>query len=56
MATKRPTLAQLREWLNDIILKDPIAQREDPVEDVFVFECHHLVGQRATIQWRMGGK
>lgn len=31
-----PTLAQLREWLNEIILKDPIAQREDPVEDVCV--------------------
>jgi hypothetical protein len=33
---KSPSLAQLREWLNDIILKDPIAQREDPVEDVCV--------------------
>jgi hypothetical protein len=31
-----PTLAQLREWLNEILLKDPIAQREDPVEDVCV--------------------
>ncbi len=31
-----PSLKQLREWLNGIILKDPIAQREDPVEDVCV--------------------
>ncbi len=31
-----PTLAQLREWINDILLKDAIGQREDPVEDVSV--------------------
>jgi len=34
--SKDPTLAQLREWLNDILLKDSIGQLEDPVEDVFV--------------------
>jgi hypothetical protein len=33
---KDPTLAQLREWLNGILLKDAIGQREDPVEDVSV--------------------
>lgn len=33
---QEPPLAQLRRWLNDIILKDPVAQFEDPVEDVFV--------------------
>ena len=33
---EEPTLAQLRRWLNEIILKDPITQHEDPVEDVFV--------------------
>lgn len=33
---EEPTLAQLRRWLNEIILKDPIAQHEDPVEDVFI--------------------
>jgi hypothetical protein len=31
-----PTLAQLREWLNEIIFKDLVTQLEDPVEDVFV--------------------
>ncbi len=31
-----PTLAQLREWLNDILLPDPVGQFEDPVEDVFL--------------------
>jgi hypothetical protein len=33
---QEPPLAQLRRWLNDIILKDPVAQDEDPVEDVFI--------------------
>jgi hypothetical protein len=33
---KDATLAQLREWLNDILLKDAVGQREDPVEDVSV--------------------
>lgn len=31
-----PTLAQIREWLNDILRHDPIGQLEDPVEDVFL--------------------
>jgi hypothetical protein len=31
-----PTLQQLREWLNDILLKDPLGRDEDPVEDVFM--------------------
>lgn len=33
---KEPSLTQLRRWLNDIILKDPVTQYEDPVEDVFI--------------------
>lgn len=33
---KVPTAAHLREWLNDILLSDPIGQFEDAVEDVFV--------------------
>lgn len=31
-----PTLARVREWLNDILLDDPLGRHEDPVEDVFV--------------------
>ena len=34
--TLAPTRRQLREWLNVIILHDPITTIEDPVEDVFV--------------------
>lgn len=34
--TQKPTLAQLREWLNEILLQDAIGQLEDPVEDVFI--------------------
>lgn len=33
--TRKPTLPQIREWLNDILLADPIGVGEDPVEDVF---------------------
>jgi hypothetical protein len=33
---EEPSLTQLRRWLNEIILKDAIAQQEDPVEDVFI--------------------
>lgn len=33
---KEPTAVHLREWLNDILLLDPIGKFEDPVEDVFV--------------------
>lgn len=31
-----PTLSQLREWINDIMAADPVAQGEDAVEDVFI--------------------
>jgi hypothetical protein len=31
-----PTLAQLREWMNKILLRDALTHLEDPVEDVFV--------------------
>jgi hypothetical protein len=31
-----PTLANVRDWVNDILLKDAIGQREDPVEDVCI--------------------
>ena len=34
--TFAPIRRQLREWLNVIILHDPITTIEDPVEDVFV--------------------
>ena len=33
---RAPTLAVLREWLNEIILHDRLAETEDPVKDVFV--------------------
>lgn len=33
--SKEPTLAQIREWLNEILLKDRLGRGEDPVEDVF---------------------
>lgn len=33
---RTPTLAHLREWINDIMVADPLARGEDPVEDVFV--------------------
>lgn len=33
---QRPTLAQYRQWLNDILIKDALGRGEDPVEDVFV--------------------
>lgn len=35
-STQKPTLAQIREWLNNILLQDAIGQLEDPVEDVFI--------------------
>ena len=31
-----PAIRQLREWLNVLILKDPITELEGPIEDVFV--------------------
>ena len=34
--SRTPTAVELREWLNVSILQDPLAQREDPVEDVFI--------------------
>lgn len=34
--TVRPTAAQLREWLNEILGKDHVGHQEDPPEDVFV--------------------
>ncbi|MER9764334.1 hypothetical protein [Mesorhizobium sp. M0138] len=33
--TVKPTLLQIREWVNEILLKDGIGAGEDPVEDVF---------------------
>ncbi len=33
---QEPALRQLREWLNVLIFKDPIAKLEGPIEDVFV--------------------
>src|SRR5688572_24556967 len=33
--TEKPTLVQVREWVNEILLKDGIGAGEDPVEDVF---------------------
>lgn len=33
--TVRPTLLQVREWVNDILLNDGIGSGEDPIEDVF---------------------
>ncbi|MCU4178605.1 hypothetical protein [Bosea sp. BH3] len=33
---QKPSLAQVREWLNEILAKDAIGQNEDPVEDVFL--------------------
>ena len=32
----KPTAAQLREWLNDILRADHVGHQEDPPEDVFV--------------------
>lgn len=32
----RPTAAQLREWLNEILRDDHVGHQEDPPEDVFV--------------------
>jgi hypothetical protein len=34
--TLRPTAAQLREWLNEILGGDHVGHQEDPPEDVFV--------------------
>lgn len=33
--TQIPTTAQIREWLNDDLLRDPLGRGEDPVSDVF---------------------
>lgn len=33
--TKKPTLQQVREWVNEIMLNDAIGRGEDPIEDVF---------------------
>ncbi len=33
---QKPTLSQVREWLNDILVADALGRDEDPVEDVFV--------------------
>lgn len=32
----RPTAAQMREWLNEILREDDVGHQEDPPEDVFV--------------------
>lgn len=34
--TLRPTAAQLREWLNEILGEDYVGRQEDPPEDVFI--------------------
>lgn len=46
---RAPTVALLREWLNEIILKDPIAQLEDPVEDVCVTNVVSWIGNSRLI-------
>lgn len=33
--SKKPTRPQVRQWVNEILLKDGIGNGEDPVEDVF---------------------
>lgn len=41
---QKPTLAQCREWLNDILLHDALGRGEDPVEDVFVTDVPSFEG------------
>lgn len=36
IGTVRPTAAQLREWLNEILSEDTVGHQEDPPEDVFI--------------------
>lgn len=39
-----PTAAQIREWLNDVLLKDTLGRGEDPPDDVFVSSSASFAG------------
>lgn len=43
---RRPTAQHLREWLNNLLLRDEVGCLEDPVEDVFVSNVPSPQGNR----------
>lgn len=43
---RRPTAANLREWINGPLLEDVVGQLEDPVEDVFISNVPTPEGNR----------
>jgi len=45
-----PTLAQIREWLNDILLKDSLGQGENAPDDVFVAIAASFAGSNRVFQ------
>lgn len=55
--TRKPTLPQVREWVNKILLEDAIGRGEDPVEDVFSTVVPSGVGSATILEgaWQDNG-
>ena len=52
---RAPTRQQLREWLNVVVLQDPVTELEGPVEDVFVSNVVTWFGNVRLFEGRWQG-